>query len=686
MRAEPFEISAGSRLPVGAAVADDGVNFCVFSRHATAVSLVIYARAEDTTPLQVVDLDPAVHKTFFFWHVFVAGAQAGLYYTWRVAGPYEPESGLRFDAEQELLDPWARIVSDRLWDRRAQSTGQHGAIRACVAERDGYDWEGDTPLRRDLEESIIYELHVRGFTEHGSSGVQRRGTYAGLMEKIPYLQSLGITDVELLPVFAFDRQDVPDAVAARGLENYWGYSPYAFFAPHPHFAAGADVRSEFRDMVKALHRARIGVILDVVLNHTCEGGAGGVTLCFKGLGNEFFYHLDPSDLSQYRDFTGCGNTINCNHPLVAHLLVQCLEFWVREMHVDGFRLDLASVLSRGEDGEPMQHAPVLWSIEFSRVLSHTHLIAEAWDAAGLHQLGDFPGFRWSEWNGRYRDVARCFIRGDTGMRAEMATRLAGSSDLFGAAGGHPVQSINFVTCHDGFTLYDLLAYSEKHNEANGEDNRDGSDHNFSDNCGVEGVSDDAGIEAVRQRRARNFMLALLLSQGVPMILAGDERLRTQRGNNNAYCQDNDLSWLDWTPSQAADDMFRFTRLAIELRKRHVSLRRRHFIAPPKPGSVPELQWYGAGGSEPDWQAADERVLCFSLAAAAAGEAELFVAFNMDAEQAAIELPVREHGVWRRLADTSLPAGEEILPPERAVPLDRQDYALAADSVAVFERG
>ena len=670
-----FPLEPGHRFPPGASVGNGGINFCIASPGATAVTLSLYAHARDTEPLQVIELDADVNRTYSFWHVLVVGAAPGLHYTWRVDGPEAP--GTQFDAECELLDPWARIVSDRLWFRGA---GGHGSIRARVAGPDTYDWEGDRPLQRPFEDSIIYELHVRGFTRHPSSGAAFPGTFRGLIEKIPYLKSLGITDVELMPVFAFDPHHVPAGTAARGLVNYWGYSPYGFFALHPGYAAGSDARREFRDMVKALHRAGIGVILDVVLNHTAEAGRDGVTISFKGWGNEFFYHLDPDDPDVYRDYTGCGNTINCNHPMVAHFLVQCLEYWVTEMHVDGFRVDLASVLTRGADGEPMDHPPVLSSIEFSNNLGHTHLIAEAWDAAGLQQLGSFPGNRWSQWNGRYRDTLRRFMRGDAGTRAEMATRLAGSSDLF--AGRHPMNSINFATCHDGFTLLDLVSYNARHNEANGDGNADGDDHNLSDNCGAEGPSEDPGIVVRRLRRAKNFMAALMVSQGVPMVLAGDERLRTQGGNNNAYCQDNETSWVDWTDTPERLGMQRFTRELIALRRRHPSLRRRRFLSAGGAGPA-DIEWYDETGATPDWDDAGGRILCFLLRAAGESEPELYVAFNMSS--IAVELTLPDGPKWHRLVDTSLASPDDVLRPYAAAPVPETRYLLGSEAVGIFQR-
>jgi glycogen operon protein len=527
-------------------------------------------------------------------------------------------------------------------------------------------------------------MHVGGFTCHPSSGVEHRGSFRGVIEKIPHLQALGITDVELLPVFAFDRTDVPPAGAAIGLSNYWGYSPYGFFAPHSPFASSEDPRREFRDMVKALHAAGIGVILDVVLNHTAEGGADGPTIGFRGLVNDMFYMLDPKDRSQYLDFTGCGNTVNANHPLVAQFLLECLTFWARDMHVDGFRLDLASALSRGEDGEPLAHPPVISSIEFAEALSGAHLIAEAWDAAGLYQVGAFPGFRWAEWNGRYRDSVRRFLRGEPGLLGEVATRIAGSSDLYAADNKGPGNTVNFVTCHDGFTLYDLVSYDRKHNNANAEHNRDGRDDNFSWNSGIEGATDEPEIQRLRSQRARNFVAVLLLSQGVPMLLAGDEMLRTQRGNNNAYCQDNDLSWLDWSLTPAARAMLRFTREMIALRKRHPSLRRTRFMEVPADGELAEIAWFGETLESPDWDDPEARVLCFTLAGVADGEAALHVLINMASTDRSLPLPPVRSLEWRRIADTTLVAPDDITP--AGEPVGGARYRLGPHGIAVFEAG
>jgi glycogen operon protein len=676
-------VRAGSRQPLGATVQEGGVNFAVFSPRATKLWLRLYRGPADREPIAELELDAAVNRTYGYWHVFVAGARAGWVYTWRADGPDDPAAGVRFDARRELLDPWAKIVSDAAWDREAAIDGDPtSALRAEIAAADDYDWKGDRPLRRSLQDAVIYELHVGGFTRHPSSGVAAPGTFRSLIDKIPYLKSLGITDVELLPVFAFDTQDVPGATAALGLKNFWGYSPVSFFAPHRAYAAGADPRKEFRDLVKALHEAGIGVILDVVLNHTAEGGTDGPTIGCKGLFNELFYLLDPADRTQYLDFTGCGNTINSNQALVAQWLLDALRFWAVEMHVDGFRFDLAGVLSRDEAGKPLEHAPVIAAIEFAPELTDVHLIAEAWDAGGIYQVGSFPGFRWAEWNDRYRDAVRRFLRGEPGHLGELATRIAGSSDLYAWAGKSPLNGINFVTCHDGFTLCDLVSYDRKHNSANGEHNRDGRDENLSWNSGVEGVTDDPDVQRLRCQRARNFMAVLLLSQGVPMLTAGDEVLRSQRGNNNAYCQDSDISWLDWSFAPAARAMLRFTRELIALRKRHPSLRRSRFLNGHAAGVPAEIQWYGERLEPPDWNDANARVLSFTLRGVTPQEAALHVMINMARTTLNLPLPDADTRSWRRIADTTLVAPDDVVP--AGVPVTGDHYRLGPHGIAIFE--
>ncbi|MBI5248286.1 MAG: glycogen debranching enzyme [Desulfomonile tiedjei] len=561
-------------------------------------------------------------------------------------------------------------------------------MRAAVVENH-YDWNGDRPLDRPLENTVIYEMHVGGFTRHPSSNVKHPGTFSGVIEKIPYLQRLGITDVEFMPVMAFDEQDVPDSAFEKGFRNYWGYSTHSFFSPHPGYCvsphSGAHVQ-EFRDMVKALHKAGIGVILDVVLNHTAEGGEDGPVINFKGFSNDSFYHLSPNDRRLYRDFTGCGNTVNCNHPVVTVFILQCLEYWVREMHVDGFRFDLASVLTRGEDGNPINHAPVVWNIEFSEILADAKIIAEAWDAGGLYQVGAFPGFRWAEWNGKYRDVIRRFVRGDKGLVGEVATRITGSSDLYQGSGRLPINSINYVTCHDGFTLYDLVSYNQKHNYDNGEHNRDGSDENLSWNCGCESNTDEPEILSLRLRQVKNFMAILMLSQGVPMLCSGDEVLRSQRGNNNAYCQDNELSWFDWTLTQKNEEVLRFVRQIIAFRKRHPCLRRTNFLTGTKSrgADIPDVSWHGFKLNEPCWFDAASDVLAFTLTAAADWEEDLHAVFNMS--DVALDMPVYDiqGKTWHKAVDTWRLSPGDILEPGQQEPLREQYYRVNPRSVVVLE--
>jgi len=688
-----YTIRSGRRYPFGVTVDAGGVNFSIWGQRATSAELLLYEQAQSTTPFQVIRLDPTLHRTFYCWHVYVDGLPAGVYYNWRFDGPNDTQqSGFRFDSQKALLDPWAQAITHDLWDRqRASQPGDNSecAMRGVVLNDDNYDWEGDQPLNHPLEQSVIYELHVGGFTRHPSAQVAHPGTFSAVIEKIPYLKSLGITDVELLPVMAFDEQDVPATAAARGLKNYWGYSTHSFFAPHPGYCIAPDQgtqRREFRDMVKALHRAGIGVILDVVLNHTAEGGMQGPTINFKGIANPGFYHLEPHDRRLYRDYSGCGNTVNCNHPLVSRFLVSCLEYWVREMHIDGFRFDLASVLVRGEDGAPLYHAPTPWSIEFSPTLARSTIIAEAWDAAGLYEVGDFPGFRWAEWNDRYRDGIRRFVRGDRGLIGEVATRVSGSSDLYESKGRLPTNSVNFITCHDGFTLVDLVSYNQKHNEANGEDNRDGANDNCSWNCGSEGNTNDPTILRLRQQQAKNLLAILFLSQGVTMILAGDEVLRSQGGNNNGYCQDNQLSWFDWAFSESQQNMLRFVQQLITFRQRHRCLQWTRFLTgKPKPGNrLPDVTWHGVELNAPLWGDPNAQILAYTLGAAEENEEDLHIILNMSENTVEMALPQFSDRTWYRAIDTERTSPEDIVPPPQQSPVGTPRYTAAARSVVVLE--
>jgi isoamylase len=689
-----YQIASGSRYPAGATVVAGGVNFSIYSRHATHVELLLFEKADSRQPFQVIPLEARLHRVFFFWSVLVVDLPVGTHYGWRIDGPDDVhQSGFRFDCEKVLLDPWARGVTDNLWQRAAAAAAGSNTATSMrgVVQSGDYDWEGDETLGCIRPEvTVIYEMHVGGFTRHPSSGVDLPGTFLGVIQKIPYLMELGVTHVELLPVMAFDKQDMPAGVAELGHENYWGYSTHSYFSPHPGYCvsphAGAHVH-EFRDMVKALHEAGIGVILDVVFNHTSEGGAGGPFINFRGIGNETFYHLDPKDRSIYRDYTGCGNTVNCNHPLVSKFILECLEYWVREMHVDGFRFDLASVLSRGEDGEPLYHAPVLWNIEFSNVLSETRIIAEAWDAAGLYQVGDFPGFRWAEWNAQYRDVVRRFVRGDKGVHSELARRISGNSDLYQDDDRLPVNSINFITCHDGFTLMDMVSYNKKHNESNGEDNRDGNSNVLSWNCGTEGDTDDAEVIVLRRRQAKNLMAILLLSQGIPMINAGDEVLRTQQGNNNVWCQNNELGWFDWGLTETNTDMLRFVRLMIAFRKRHSCLMHTRFLSGMEREGrwFPDISWHGERLNQPAWDAPDAQVLACTLGAVDAWEEDLFVIMNMQPEIMNMPLPRVVDGSWYQAIDTAEKSPLDIMMPADQPQQILPSYTVQARSVVVFER-
>ncbi|MCK4842884.1 MAG: glycogen debranching protein GlgX [Methylococcales bacterium] len=693
MSNKEYTYKVGHSYPSGAKPDDNGVNFSIFTRHAGHVELLLFASSKSKKPFQIISLEKEINRTFYSWHVYIIGLPVGTWYTWRIDGSNEPkEAGLHFDKEKQLIDPWARVVSDINWDRGAACVpGDNNAtaMRCMVVNDDDYDWEGDIPLRIGSERSIVYELHVGGFTRHKSSKVKKPGTFAGLIEKIPYLKELGITHVELLPIMAFDEQDVPRGTKALGLKNYWGYSTHSFFSPHPGFCVtpeqGTHV-TEFRDLVKALHQAGIGIILDVVYNHTAEAGIGGPIINFRGIGENIFYHHDRDDKSILHDYSGCGNTVNANHPLVASFITSSLEYWVREMHVDGFRFDLASALARGEGGVVLEDPPVLWSIELSEQLAQTKLIAEAWDAAGLYQVGSFPGHRWAEWNGKYRDVVREALRGDKGKIKELATRMSGSSDLYQHQDGLPINSINFITCHDGFTLIDLLSYNEKHNEANGEDSRDGCNNSLSYNHGAEGQTDNKAIIELRKKQAKNAFVILLLSEGVPMILAGDELLHSQNGNNNGYCQDNETTWIDWELSNKNADMLHFVKQMIALRKRHASVMRRRFLTGKKikGRDIADITWHGAKVDTPAWNDPDAQLLAFTLAGVDEDEADLHIIVNMSDEPISVELPKIKDRQWCLSIDTSLASPKDVIPLKKQKTINDKTYFVNKKTVVVFE--
>jgi glycogen operon protein len=669
----------GASAPLGAMPSRDGVNFSLYSQHATAVELLLFDRVDDPLPARTIRIDPAANRTYHYWHAFVPGLAAGQLYGYRVEGPADPANGMRFDASCLLLDPYGRgVVVPDGYSRAPGARRLATAMKSVVVDSATYDWEGDAPLQRPAARTIIYEMHVRGFTRHPSSGVAeaKRGTYAGLIEKIPYLQRLGITAVELLPVFQFDAQDCPP-----GKVNYWGYAPVSFFAPHHAYSARQDPLGpvdEFRDMVKALHRAGIEIILDVVFNHTAEGDQNGPTLCFRGLENAAYYILDQ-DPSRYANFTGCGNTLNANHPIVRRMIVDSLRYWVKEMHVDGFRFDLAAILSRDPSGVPLPSPPVLWDIESDPALAGTKLIAEAWDAAGLYQVGSFVGDSWKEWNGRFRDDVRGFFRGEEGLVGRVADRLLGSPEIYGHEQREAEQSVNFVTCHDGFTLNDLVSYDQKHNEANGEGNRDGASDNHSWNCGTEGPSDDPAIERLRNRQAKNLLTVTLLALGLPMILMGDEARRTQRGNNNAYCHDDETSWLDWSLVDRHADLLRFVSLLNArrlLRDLEHERQRESLSEMIRRG---DKTWHGVRLGQPDW--ADwSHSLAFEAVLPGEG-LHVYLILNAWWEPLAFELPPA--AAWRRWIDTALDSPQDIMPWEEAPLVPDPAYRAAPRSVVVM---
>jgi len=696
-------LSPGGPLPLGATLVPDGVQFAVFSRHASAVHLLLYAGPEDAEPAREIRLDPRENRTGDIWHVRVAGVGAGTHYLYRAFGPYEPEAGHRFNPNKLLLDPYAKAVTGSFTWKLADARGYDpdspsgdlsfsavpdaAGMPKCIVVDDAFDWQGDRPLNRPLRFSVVYETHVRGLTRHPSSerlGVRHPGTFRGVAEMIPYLRDLGITAVELMPVQEFDELELQrrDPLTREPLENYWGYSTMSFFAPKGRYSAAGSLGqqvTEFKEMVRELHRAGIEVILDIVFNHTSEGDETGPTLCFRGWDNSIYYMLE-ADKRHYKNYSGCGNTLNCNHPLVRSLIIDCLRYWVVEMHVDGFRFDLGSVLGRDSAGRLLENPPVVERIAEDPVLRETKIIAEAWDAAGAYQVGSFPGGRWAEWNDRFRDDVRAFWRGDEDTASRLATRITGSSDLYLRDGRKPFHSINFVTSHDGFTLNDLVSYGRKHNEANGEGNRDGSDANFSANHGVEGPSADPEVEHLRNRQVKNFLATLFLSLGTPMLLGGDEMRRTQRGNNNPYCQNNEISWYDWSLQDLHADVHRFCREIIAFRRDHPALHRPEFYSGEDRdrNSMPDITWFDRRGRPRDWSAAERTLACRLDGSKAETDAnrddnDLYLMFNGDSRSLRFApCPAPPGKRWYRAIDTARPAPEDILAAGQEQEMAQQD--------------
>ena len=642
--------------PFGATLISDGVvNFSVFSKRATSCELLLYHEGEEEPFVVIPFLDEFRTGDVFAMIVYDFDFEE-MEYGYRMDGPFDPEHGQWFNKNKVLLDPYAKMIAGReTWGVEPDHLRQF-QHRGAVIPHD-YDWGADKPLETPLKDLVIYETHVRGFTMDESSDVKYRGTYVGLSKKIPYLKELGVNCVELLPIFEFDEFENSRMVGERRLYNYWGYSTVGFFSPKMGYAASSAhglVAEELKNMIKRFHEAGIEVILDVVFNHTAEGNERGPYISFRGIDNKTYYLLTPE--GYYYNYSGCGNTMNCNNAVVRNFILDCLRYWVSTYHIDGFRFDLASILSRDEQGVPMSSPPLLEALAHDPILGKTKLIAEAWDAGGLYQVGSFPAWgRWAEWNGKYRDCLRRFVKGDAECGPEMVWRIQGSPDLY--ANRSAEASINFITCHDGFTLADLVSYNNKHNEANGEENRDGANDNNSWNCGVEGPTDDEKVRALRLRQIKNATALQLLSRGVPMILSGDEFCNSQGGNNNAYCQDNPISWLDWNDLDKHRDVFEFFKTLIAFRKNHPALRRKEFFVGMNSSGYPELSFHG----EHAWQF-DESVpfhtFGFMYAETqrdhgAAEDCFIYCGVNTHWEEHSLELPIIPAGMrWHKVAYTA----------------------------------
>lgn len=707
-----IRVLPGSPVPFGASLVPNGVNFAVFSRHATSMTVALYQNPQDSDPFFEHKFDPIVNRTGDVWHAELQGIGAGILYGYRVDGPYIPQEGLRYNKNKLLIDPYARaLTGDFIWDI-TQSCGYDvtspekdlsfseidnaGFMPKCIViDDEAFDWQGDRPLNLPLRHAVIYELHVRGATRHASSGVSAPGTYQGIIEKIPYFKELGVTSLELLPVQEFDfyENQRKNPFTGEPLRQYWGYSTLAFFAPKGIYAASGtcgEQVTEFKTMVRELHKAGIEVILDVVFNHTAEGNELGPTVSFRGFDNSIWYMLDENP-RYYKNFSGCGNTLNCNNPIVRNFIIDCLHYWVVQMHVDGFRFDLASILGRDQKGKMLENPPMIEMIAEDPILRNTKLIAEAWDAGGAYQVGAFPGGRWAEWNDRFRDDVRRYWRGDPGFTGAFATRITGSSDLYLRDGRKPFHSINYVCCHDGFTLMDLVSYNGKHNEENGENNFDGHPSNFSYNYGYEGPTHDSKILDLRMRQIKNFLTTLFLSLGTPMLLAGDEFGRTQQGNNNAWCQDNEISWINWNLITENAALFNFVKKLIAFRKRHPTFHRPEFYTgnQGRHNKVPDITWYNPDGSEPDWKS-DSKCLAMRIDGTKADiildkdDNDFFIIWNPEQRPVPVQLSTVPDGrQWYRIIDTSRPETDNFYDEQTALYVPHCPYIAGANSVVVL---
>ncbi|MFH0977249.1 MAG: glycogen debranching protein GlgX [Spirochaetota bacterium] len=702
-------ILRGTPLPFGVKLRKGGVNFSILSRNAKSVSLILFKSAQPDSEYEEIFFDPIINKTGDIWHIWIENICEGQLYGYRIDGPYDPENGYRFNRNKLLVDPYARAVTGnfqwdlsdaRGYDRNSPLSdlsfsvkdSAPGAPKCVIIEEDFYNF--DKPVKKPLKDTIIYEVHVKGFTYHESSNIEHKGTFKGITEKIPYLKELGITAIELMPIHEFDEDENRNInpLTGKKLKNYWGYSTISFFAPKGRYSSSGTMGEQFRecrDMIKKFHEADIEVILDVVFNHTAELDHLGPTLCFRGIDNSVYYMLEDYK-RYYKNFSGCGNTFNCNNPIVREFIINCLKYWVIEMDVDGFRFDLASILGRDIDGNILSNPPLLERIEEDSILRDTKIIAEAWDAAGAYQLGDFPG-RWAEWNGKYRDDVRRFWRGDENTVGYFATRIMGSADLYQRNKKNPLHSINFISCHDGFTLNDLVSYNNKHNIENGENNIDGENYNNSFNFGIEGLSEDPKIELFRNRQIKNFIATLFLSQGVPMLLAGDEFRRTQKGNNNAYCQDNEISWINWSLLNLHKDIFRFTSEIIKFRKQHPILRKDSFFTgiAINEDSMPDITWHGYIKNKPDWNIDSHCIACLLNGEYAkqnnlSKDNDIYIAFNASKEAICFEIPDSPSNTeWLLAIDTSKPSPYDILCNGREIQLNNDRYLVESLSTIVL---
>ncbi|NIZ46344.1 glycogen debranching protein GlgX [Entomospira nematocerorum] len=684
------EVGIGSPLQLGSTVTANGINFAIYSHHATKITLAIFGDIHDSEPVETYALDPIINRTGDVWHIAIIGLSPGALYGYYIDGDHEPQLGYRYDANLLLLDPYARALTGEFeWDlfskqRRPKS----------IVYTDTFDWQGDRPLNYPLRDTVIYETHLKGISH--TSGKPYAGTYLGMIEMIPYLKELGVTSVELLPVMEFDDMEyAKNGTKEHPLRNYWGYSTMAFFTPKARYAEdnhrGNQV-IEFKTMVRELHKAGLEVILDVVYNHTNEGNECGPVISFKGIDNSIYYLL-YEDKRYYWNYSGTGNTLHCYAEVVKNLIIDSLRYWVAEMHVDGFRFDLATILSRDSHGNIIQNSPLLQSIMEDPILKKTKMIAEPWDAAGGYQVGEFPGIYFAEWNDRYRDEVRRYWRNDYDTAAAFATRVAGSDDLYSNSGKKPYHSINYVTAHDGFTLRDLVSYSHKNNFANGQNNIDGSDNNLSWNSGVEGDTNDQAILQFRKQRMKNFLVTLMLSHGTPMLLGGDEFGRTQKGNNNTYCQDNELSWYDWSLVEIErEDLFRFTKELIAFRRRHRVFGRKEFFKGyvPAGGTKADIIWFGCDGHSYKWHEADNALgVCFSGEKEATGSdddgKDMMILFNPTEEIKTFYFPlINNHMHWRLKIDTALESPRDIFPLGKYENLvDPYSYSVQPHSVAVL---